>query len=305
MKIRSFLLIMAGMLIGLSMAYGQNDNDSKEKKRDKKEKTDTRPVRSPFENGLLLDRNSIVQPRAKSFEFVIQHRFGNLNSGQFDLLGIFGSSNIRLGLNYAIWDKFQIGVGTSKNKLVQDLNWKWAILQQTREGRIPLFITYYGDAAVEALKKENYAKAAHRFSYFHEIIIGRKFHKIFSAQINFCYAHFNVVDSSSFIPEGSTEPVNHDRKHDNFGIGISGRFKATNQISILFEYDQPLVFLDVDQSQPNVTLGIEISTGSHSFQIFFGSYKAIIPQYNLVYNTNKFWEGDIMLGFNITRMWNY
>ncbi|NNC94230.1 MAG: hypothetical protein HKN92_01630 [Chitinophagales bacterium] len=299
MKFLNFLLMILVLAV-ITPLYSQTESEV-----DKPVKVEKKPVRTPFENGILLDRNTIVQPRAKSFEMVIQHRFGNVNSEGFDLIGIFGPSNIRIGFNYSIWDKFQIGIGSSKNRLVQDLNWKWAILQQSRGNEIPLFITYYGNAAVEALKKEQYEKVSHRFSYYHEVMFARKFTKDFTAQLTFNYAHFNVVDSSGFIPEGESEIVNHDYKHDNFSVGILARYKVSSQMSVVLQYDQSLIFLDVDEAQPNLMLGIEIATGSHAFQIYAGSYRAIIPQYNMVYNQNKFWKGDVAIGFNITRMWNY
>ena len=306
MNFKKINVILTSLLIFISSVSAQEKTESQasEAQEEKKAK-DTKPMKYVFDNGILLDGQTVIIPQKKSFEFVIQHRFGNLNSKEYDFLGLFASSNIRIGLNYSIWNKFQIGVGAMKYRLASDLNWKWVVLQQTKENRIPLTITYYGNAVVEGQKKENYAKAVHRFNYFHEVLIGRKFHKNFSAQVYFSYSHFNVVDSSKYTPEGETEAVNHDYKHDNFAVGLSGRIKFTPQTSIIFEYSQPLTLPDVDKPQPNLALGVEIATSAHSFQLTIGSYRYLLHQYNMVYNENKFWEGDIMIGFNITRLWNF
>ena len=299
MKLKTIFLILMGCLLFTGVVYSQDNSESEKPKKDR------RPVRSPFESTWLLDKQTTKTNMAKTFQMVIQHRFGNINSEGFDLIGIYGATNIRIGLNYSILDQLQVGIGTSKNKLIQDLNWKWAIMQQTQSNSRPVAITYYGNVAMESLEKENYAKFSHRLSYFHEIMVSRKFNKMFTLQIHFNYAHFNVVDSSSYVPEGETVAVKHDREHDNFGVGLIGRAKITPQTSILFEYDQPITRPEIDESHPNISLGVEISTGSHAFQIMVGSYKAIIPQRNLVYNENDFMDGDIFIGFNITRLWNF
>ena len=76
-------------------------------------------------------------------------------------------------------------------------------------------------------------------------------------------------------------------------------------MAILFEYDQLITMPEVDKSKPNISLGVEIATSGHAFQIMVGSYKGIIPQRNLVYNDNDFTKGDFFLGFNITRLWHF
>ncbi len=314
MKLLKVNLTILCLLICIGTAYNQ---EPEQPETDKK-KEDRRTARDPFQNSVLLEQQTFVANNKKSFEFVMQHRFGVIRTAfdneEFDLLGLFGGSNVRLGLNYGIFDfsdrgwnpKLQIGIGTSKYNLSQDLNWKLALLQQTRANRIPISITYYGNAVVEARKKDNYKKAVHRFNYFHQLIVGRKFHKAFSLQVFFNYAHFNVVDSSTFIPEGEAIPVKHDRKHDNFAVGLSGRIKVSPQTSVLFEYTHTIAKWDmVDRPEPNLALGVEIATSSHAFQVFVSSYQYILPQHNMVYNANRFWEGEFLLGFNITRLWNF
>ena len=58
-------------------------------------------------------------------------------------------------------------------------------------------------------------------------------------------------------------------------------------------------------AKPNFGIGIEISTSTHAFQIFAGSSAGIIQQENLHYNQNNFWDGQFLIGFNITRLWSF
>ncbi len=283
------LLALLIILMAPSGILRAQEGHSARKKSDK-------PVRSPWDSDIFIStQTSLLLPK-KTPEFVIQHRFGNLNSGDFDLAGIYGASNIRLALTYGICDRFQIGLGTTKNNKYQDLNWKVSILTQTRSGSMPLSLTYFGNVVLNANKPDYFGTEylfAHRISYYNQLIVSRKFSHVVSLQISGSYAHYNLVDTASFPG----------MKNDVFGLGFAGRFRVSPQTSITLEYDQP--FNTSDKVKPNLSLGVEIATSSHSFQIFLTTYRGIIPQDNLGYNTNDFLKGNILLGFNITRLWDF
>ena len=262
------------------------------------EKKADKPVRNPWEAGMLIETQTDLVWAPKTLEFVIQHRFGELNSGTFDLAGLYAPSNIRIALNYGLFKNAQIGMGTTKDNKLQDLNWKYKILTQTKSGSMPIAVTYYGNVEYDARDKENFGaeaeyKGSFRMSYFNQLIISRKFSKKVTAQITGSYAHYNLVDSV-FTP---------DLKHDNFAIGVAGRVKISRQTSIIIEYDVPLT--TPDYIKPNYSIGVEMATSSHAFHIFITTYDGISPQRNLTYNTNDFFKGDILIGFNITRNWNF
>ena len=69
---------------------------------------------------MVIDNQTSVIPSAKTLEMVIQHRFGSMENGLSDFLGIYGAANLRLGLNYTATDWLQIGIGTTKNYKLQD-----------------------------------------------------------------------------------------------------------------------------------------------------------------------------------------
>ena len=62
----------------------------------------------------------------------------------------------------------------------------------------------------------------------------------------------------------------------------------------------------VDYSnRPGFSLGFEFGTSGHAFQLFVSNYKGIVPQENYMWNTNDFFGGDFLIGFNITRIYNF
>ncbi|HBC78928.1 MAG TPA: hypothetical protein DCZ51_09880, partial [Bacteroidales bacterium] len=90
-------------------------------------------------------------------------------------------------------------------------------------------------------------------------------------------------------------------KNLNFGLSAGGKLTVIGSQSIIFEYDQLLTKQDLDvQPKPNLSLGWEVGTATHTFQIFAANYSQIIGQRNLVFNTNDFANGEFLFGFNIT-----
>jgi hypothetical protein len=276
------------------------------------EKSESKPVRTPFQAGTLIESQTYVVFPKNTLVFDMQHRFGPLNNNSintddFDLGGLYGPSNIRMGLTYVVIENLQIGLGTTKNRLLQDLNWKYSILTQKRENGSPIALTYYGNFVYDASKKSNFEdkyteyKEIHRISYFHQLIVGRKFTDDLTVQVMFNYAHFNLVDTMQRNP--AEPPYANDAKHDNFGIGLGGRYKFSPQGSVMFEYEHPLT--TPENIKPNLSIGVEFATSSHAFQIFLTTYSSLVYQHNLANNTNDFTDKGLRLGFNITRNWNF
>jgi hypothetical protein len=197
-----------------------------------------------------------------------------------------------MGFNYTINDRIQLGIGTTKNNKLQDITWKAALLKQTRSGSIPLSVTYFGGAAID-VRKDAFPDITNRLSYYHELILARKFSKRISLQIAGSMSHFNMVDSLVI--------------HDNIGVSFSGRVKLTDALALTFEYNQNITAQkeNVLTVKPNVGLGIEAATSAHVFQVFVTTGQSIINQYNVLYNKNDFTKNEICIGFNMTRLWNF
>ena len=255
------------------------------------EEVDNRPVRNPFESSILIDNHTVVSPVKGGLEFQIHHRFGVVSNGITDLFGIYGPSNIRMGFNYGITDKIMVGIGSTKDYKLQDLQWKYAIIRQTRSGSIPVSVSYYGNMVVDARHKDNFGpkeefKEAHRVSYFNQIIVSRRFDDRFSFLVAPGFLHFNAVQSGL--------------NNSNFSLSAGGRARVLGNASIIAEYHQLLSKQELFDPKPNLSFGIEIGTATHGFQIFAANYSQIIQQRNLLYNMNEIGEGDFLLGFNIT-----
>jgi hypothetical protein len=95
------------------------------------------------------------------------------------------------------------------------------------------------------------------------------------------------------------------QEHAHFAIAFSGRYKLTESMSLIANYDQPLTQHPLDNPHPNLSIGLDMKTSGHDFQIFLGNYGYILPQNNNLYNQNDYTKGQFLIGFNISRLWNF
>jgi hypothetical protein len=306
---KNYKILFLSILIVPFMAFSQEKE---------KDSIVDKPERDAFESSTLVDNQTNVVFQKNTLEVMMQHRFDYLDQ-ENSLLGIYGAANIRIGASYSILDWLNVGYGITKTNITSDFSVKAAIIKQTRSGRIPVSLTYYGNVAIDGrnvdgtrtdedgnitylppdVDKGIFLTDQDRYSHFHQLIIARRFNSNFSLQIAPSFSHFNTV--------------NYGYENDRFSIAFGGRYKISAQTSIIFDYTQPINKLDnpgdPDNSlnHPGFSLGAEFSTSGHAFQLFISNYKGIVPQYNNMKTTNNFFDGTsgMLIGFNITRRYNF
>lgn len=260
------------------------------------------PVREPFASGILIDNQTTLIPTHKTFEYIIQHKFGAIDNGFSDLFGIYApGSNIRMALNFVPLKNLQVGYGLSRVRMYNDFSVKYAIFEQTRKNTSPVAVGVYANMAVDGRNQESFGenyRFTNRFSYFSQLIIGRKFSDRISIQANASFTHYNI-----------TEPG---IDHDKITVGINGKISLNFKSSIIFQYDVPLQVKEITEHReflnpalPNLGIGWEIRTSAHAFHLYLSSTDGLIPQHNALYNQNDWTKGKMMFGFSITRLYNF
>lgn len=258
-------------------------------------------AKNTFESNWIQDNQSVMVPIKGTLEMDIQHRFGVVQKGIKDLFGLYAPSNIRIGLSYVVIDKLQVGFGFTKDRQQWDLNGKYAIVKQNKTGGWPVSISWFSNVVLDARSKENFVTNGDRFSYFHQLLIARKLTDKLSVQVAPSLSHYNNIDGY-VDANGKIQPK---MKNDHLAIAFMGRYKLTTKTNFMVNYDQPLTQHTVNNPHPNISFGMELITSSHAFQVFFGNYHNIVPQSNNYFNQNDFTKGQFLLGFNITRLWNF
>jgi hypothetical protein len=183
-----------------------------------------------------------------------------------------------------------LGIGTTRNYMLQDLEWKYSIFTQTKSGKVPVSLSYHGNATLDARDSKYFGPEEdynflYRLSSLNQLIISRSFAGKFNFQVAPTFVWFNAV------PEGYSNA--------NASINVGGRLNVLGFHSIIFEYDQPLIQAD-QKVYPNLALGVEIGTSTHSFRVFVTNYNDIVSNYGIDFNGNDPFGGDLRFGFNIT-----
>jgi hypothetical protein len=314
-SLRRAALISSLMLSGIIGFTQQTDSTAAAEEPAKPARL--KPVKNTFESQWIIDNQTVMVPIKKTFEMDIMHRFGTVKNGYDDFWGFFAPSNIRLGVSYAPIDKLSLGVGITKSNMLWDGSAKYSIIQQTK-GKYPISVTYYGNVSYDTRKDEDgtlFRYRSDRVMFNNSLILARKINDKLSVQLapnishqNWVYGYYNQVDSA-------TKVIAREMEHNHWGVGISARYKLTTVTSILVNYDQPLTSAEgfkwlfgkhqTNNPRPNISFGFEFSTGSHAFQLFAGNYSFLSPQRNNLYNKNDYKHGQFLIGFNVTRLWNY
>ncbi|MFN8238773.1 MAG: DUF5777 family beta-barrel protein [Chitinophagales bacterium] len=248
----------------------------------------------------LIDNQTTTVPVKGTFEFDIMHRFGPARNGYKDFFGFFAASNISLRFSYVPVENLMMGFAITKANMTWEFFAKYAIIKQTKGVKWKFCsLTYYGNMAVETRKKEFYVHGTDRLSFFHQLILARRFHERFAAQVAPSWTHVNVVDGY-FSEPGVVSPT---RKHDHFAISLGCSIMLKKNMNLIINYDQPLTKHKTGNPNPNLSFGLEFATSGHAFQIFAGQYYSITPQRNNYFNTNG-WK-YYLIGFNVTKLWNF
>jgi hypothetical protein len=194
--------------------------------------------------------------------------------------------------------------------IVKDSTFQSNLVNQTRANDSLYglnYITYNQASGLTGANKTDLSslfdhtfKASYRFSYFAEFMFARRFCKEFSAQLGISYVHYNLVDYAEMSNNHVSGNLN-----DNISISGLGRLKVSPQTSVIVSYSQPIMTYLNTAPWPNFGVGVEISTSTHTFQIFMTAANGLVPQETVMYNQNNPYNGAILFGFNITRLWTF
>jgi hypothetical protein len=259
-----------------------------------KEPAKPEAVKATFKTTRILNGHSIENVAKRHLDFRINHRFGLLNSGLDQFWGL-DFARIRLGLEYGLTDKLMVGVGRNNfSKKAFDYFAKYRILSQTNTQSVPISLSGFISAAVDITKVMGTSELVDRTTYTYQLLIARKFTEGISFQFTPTLIHRNQIETA-------------DLKNDIFALGFGGRIKISKRTSFNFEYFYLFDHKKVSR-QPivnNLSLGFDIETGGHVFQLHFTNSLGLIEKDFIASTTNKWDKGQISYGFNVSRTFSF
>jgi opacity protein-like surface antigen len=258
--------------------------------------SETQYTSATFKSTRIITGHSVERMKAGQLDVRISHRFGEVNTGIYNYFGM-DEANMHFSLEYGITNWMMVGIGRGNYEKTYDGFLKFTLLRQSKGKRtMPVSISYLGSAAISTLKWDGPGSLNFwdRVSYVHQVLIARKFSERFSFELNPTYVHRNMV-STELDP------------NDLFAAGAGMRFKLTKRLSLNAEYYYvvpPLHDYRSEKTYNPLSIGIDIETGGHVFQIHFTNSVAMIEKGFIGETTGNWLDGGIHLGFNISRVFS-
>lgn len=255
------------------------------------EQSHTKIAKTAFGDIILIDNQTVFVPSKKSFEVELQQRFGTINHGLEDLLGLYAPSNTRIGAYYVPLKNLVIGTGLTKEGMQLGLEAKYNFIQQKKS---PVAISYFINSSMKLEKEEELHKNSEKLSFFHQLLIARQFTEKISIQTGPSLSHFNKIEKEM----GDSNKLNH------YAISFIGQYLLNPRFGFMAEFDLPLSRHTTRNPYPNLSLGIEFKKGNYAFQVFVENYYDIDAQHSNAFNHNDFSKGQFLIGFNLARSWH-
>jgi hypothetical protein len=247
-----------------------------------------------FKSTRIMNGHSVEKMPPGQLDVRISHRFGRINTGAYEFFGL-DQANMHFSLEYGFFKWMMLGVGRGSYEKTFDGFAKFTLLRQSSGAKVmPVSLSLFSSVALKSVKwpdqtRTNYFSS--RLSYVGQVLVARKISQGFSVQLTPSYVHRNLVATE-------LDP------NDLFAIGAGGRMKLTKRISLNAEYyylANPKTYMSQQVYNP-LSVGVDIETGGHVFQLLFTNSLAMIEKGFIGETTGSWLKGDIHFGFNLSRV---
>ncbi len=293
-KITILLPFCCLCITSLSMAQKGDTTDLMSQLEKQTDQNTTNYSIATFKTTRLVNGHTVENVGKGVMDVKISHRFGTLNRGGYELFGL-DNATMRMGIDYGITSYLMVGIGRSTYQKTFDAFFKIKLLRQS-SGKVnmPVTVSYVPTIALRTLdwedpNRKNYFSS--RISYSHQLIIGRKFSEGTSLQLMPTFIHRNLAEVT-----GSP--------NNTWALGIGGRQKLSKRISFNVEYYYQFSGYKIPGTTNSLSAGFDIETGGHVFQLHFTNSRGMTEKTFIGETTGKWQDGDVLFGFNISRVFN-
>jgi hypothetical protein len=249
-------------------------------------------VQATFKGIRVINGQSVEVTAKGDLLFVIEHRFGTLSSGAYELWGL-DQASMRMSFDYGVYDGFSISVARSSFQKTYEGSAKMKLVRQKVSGGSPISLTAYSAVFLNSVRwadNERDNMFSSRFSYAYQCMFARKFNQNLSLQLTPSFVHRNLVPTEAM-------------KNDFAALGFGGRYKLSKRVSLNAEY-----FYQFDRGPEDFTnslsVGFDIETGGHVFQLHLTNSQGMFERSFIGETIGRWSQGDIYFGFNISRVFS-
>ncbi len=245
-------------------------------------------VASAFKGLKIVNIESTKLAGEGDLYFIVAHRFGSVKDG-FE--GFFGLDNAVTQLKFVYGLSNWITISGARSEQAYDFSTKYLLMSQIKN-KFPFTIAGFNSIAFNnVLKKSNYPKMKfnNRLIYVNQLLVSRKFSDRLSLELAPTYFHENFV-------------IDDNQNNSQFALGMGGRYKFSKRWSVNVDYAAHLNRISGTPFKNPLSIGVDIETGGHIFQMHFSNSQGI-HESGFLGNTTGNWEkGNIFFGFNLLRV---
>jgi hypothetical protein len=254
---------------------------------------ETEYTTATFKSTRIISGHSIERMPEGQLDFRISHKFGELNTGSYNLWGL-DQAMMHLSLEYGIKNWVMVGVGRGTYEKAYDGFLKFTLFRQSKgEKNMPVSVSLLTTTAINTeIRTANYPFWS-RVSYVYQLLVARKFNEKFSLEINPTIVHRNIVDTE-------VDP------NDLLSFGAGFRYKLSRHVTFNAEYYYVVPPINDNRSGPKtynpLSVGFDIETGGHVFQLFLTNSQAMIEKGFIAETKGNWADGGVHFGFNVSRV---
>jgi hypothetical protein len=245
-------------------------------------------VTSAFKALKIVNLESTKLAAKGDLYLIVAHRFGTVKDG-FE--GFYGLDNANTQIKFLYGLKEWLTISGARNQLAYDFSVKYRLMEQVEDG-FPVAIVGFNSLAINnTLKESLYPNMSfqNRLIYVSQILVSRKVSDRLSLELAPTFFHENFV-------------ANDLQDNSQYAMGIGGRYKITNRWSVNADYAAHLNRASGSIYKNPLSIGVDLETGGHVFQMHFTSSQGIHEAGYLGQTTGDWTKGNVFFGFNLARV---
>ena len=263
---------------------------------------------SAFKAHKIINGQSTKQSREKELFLHVAHRFGSINGGIKTLFGL-DIANTKIEMFYGLSDNFQVGFSRESLKKTYTINFKNKITSQ--ESNFPLNISIYNSFnynSSDFLAPGVDLSFSQRSLFLSQLLISNRISEKLSFQLTPSFVKRNYNEERILFENGEVVFENgvpvfttFDREY-NYALGLGASYKINKRTALNLEYFANLNRVENSPNSDAISVGIDIETGGHVFQLIFSNTQSI-DDVSVILDAEGDWtKRHIFFGFNILRI---
>lgn len=246
---------------------------------------ETEPVKNSFKGTHFVNGQSVNLVQKGELHLHIQHRFGDISGGAYELFGL-DQASMRLGFEYGFGNNFNLGIGRSSWLKTFDGFAKYSFAKQTSDFPFSAVVTLGGSLpTIRDYFPNEYDNFSDKFSWEAQLHLAKTMGKI------------GVQLSPGFLKTGYINTISQNLSV--FTLGAGGSVIISKKVSANLEYLAP--FNSDIPGENALSLGVDIDTGGHLFQLVLSNSQRMFNQAVYTNTTGEWAEGKLFFGFNLIR----